>query len=152
MASWHGRDDRDVHVDAEAGVKVNLEVLDLRSLDIDDSPAWRPASPADVYLTVELEIGEVGVSGGHVFQLLVATSQGVSAHHQGKALEAYTSMRKRGKRFDIDALLVVDPYEWTCVHAALLQRVASCERSTWAESLDCLRAKFFWEYEGIEYR
>lgn len=131
---------------------MNLEVLDLRCLDIDDLPAWRPASPEDVYLTVELEIGEVGVSGGHVFQLLVATPQGVRAHHQGKALAAYMSMRKRGKTFDIDALLVVDPYEWTCAHAALLRRVVSCERSTWAESLDCLRTKFFWEYEGVEYR
>lgn len=131
---------------------MNLEVLDLRSLDVGDLPAWRPASPADVYLTVELEIGEVGVRGGHVFQLLVATPQGVSAHHHGNALAAYTSMRKRGKTFDIDALLVVDPYDWTCVHDALLQRVASCERSTWAESLDCLRRKFFWEYEGVEYR
>lgn len=131
---------------------IALEVLDLRSLDVDDLPAWRPASPADVYLTAELEIGEVGASGGHVFQLLVATPQGVRAHHQGKALQAYTSMRKRGTSFDIDALLVVDPYDWNSMHAALLQRVASCERSTWAESLDCLRAKFFWQYEGVEYR
>ncbi|KWS07162.1 hypothetical protein AZ78_4723 [Lysobacter capsici AZ78] len=92
------------------------------------------------------------MSGGQVFQLLVATPQGVRAHHQGKALQAYTSMSKRGTSFDIDALLVVDPYDWASVHAALLQRVASCERSTWAESLGCLRAKFFWQYEGVEYR
>lgn len=131
---------------------VNLEVIDLRSLDIDDLAAWRPAAPADVYLTVELEIGEVGVPGGHVFQLLVATPQGVRAHHQGRALEAFTSMRKRGKSFDIDALLVVDPYDWSGVQATLLQRVKSCERSTWAESIDCLRTKFFWECEGIEHR
>lgn len=131
---------------------VSLEIIDLRSLDIDDPAAWRPASPADVYLTVELEIGEAGVSGGHVFQLLVATPQGVRAHHHGRALEAFTSMRKRGKSFGIDALLVVDPYGWSGVQATLLQRVKSCERSIWAESLDCLRTKFFWQYEGIEYR
>lgn len=131
---------------------IDLDVLDLRSPDIDNLPEWRPASPADVYLTLELEIGEVGVTGGHVFQLLVATPQGVTAHHHGKALEAFASMRKRAKSFDIDALLVVDPYQWGCVHDTLLQRVRSCERSTWAGSLDGLRAKFFWEYEGVEYR
>ncbi|QWF15643.1 Imm8 family immunity protein [Lysobacter capsici] len=131
---------------------LNLEILDLSCLDIDDPSAWQPASPADVYLMVELEIGEAGVPGGHVFQLLVATPQGVRTHHQGRALQAFTSMRKRGTTFDIDALLVVDPYDWNWVHDTLRQRVKSCERSTWAESLDCLRTKFFWEYEGIEYR
>jgi len=131
---------------------VRLEVLDLRSLDINNLPAWRPASPADVYLTIELEIGEAGVPGAHVFQLLVATPEGVQAHHQDKALQAFTSMRQRGKTFDTDALVVVDPYDWNSVHDMLLKRVASCERSTWTESLGCLRTRFFWEYEGIEYR
>ena len=61
-------------------------------------------------------------------------------------------MRQRGKTFDIDALLVVDPHDWTCVQATLLQRMKSCDRSTWAESLDCPRAKFFWQYQGVEHR
>jgi hypothetical protein len=131
---------------------VHLEVLNLLSLDVSNLPAWRPASPADVYLTIELEIGEAGVPGTHVFQLLVATPEGVEAHHRGKALQSFTSMRKRGKTFDTDALVVVDRYDWDVVHDTLLKRVSSCERPTWAESLDCLRRKFFWEYEGIEYR
>lgn len=131
---------------------IHLEVIDLRSHDVDDLRAWRPASPEDVYLAFELEIGEAGVPGAHVFQLMVATPEGVRARHRGKALQAFTSMRKRGKTFDIDALMVIDPYDWPSLHEMLLQRVASCERSTWAESLDCLRTKFFWEYEGVEYR
>jgi hypothetical protein len=131
---------------------IRLEIVDLRSLDVDRLSAWRPDTPEDVYLTLELEIGEAGVSGAHVFQLLAATPEGVRAHHDGRALQAYTSMRRRAKGFDIDALLIVDPYDWDTLREALRQRVAACERSTWAESLDCLRTRFFWEYEGVERR
>lgn len=130
---------------------IHLEVTDLISHDVDDLRTWRPKSAEDVYLAFELEIGEVGVEGGHVFQLMVATPEGVAAHHHGKALEAFTSMSGRGKTFDIDALMVIDAYDWATLRDLLLKRVASCERATWDESLDCLRAKFFWEYEDIEY-
>jgi hypothetical protein len=131
-------------------MKLDLEVVDILSLDVDNLRGWRPASSEDVYLAVELEIGEAGVPGAHVFQLMVSTPEGVRAHHKGKALQAFTAMRKRGKTFDIDAMIVLDPYDWHSLHDMLLKRVTSCERSTWAESLDCLRTKFFWE--GIDYR
>lgn len=128
-----------------------LEVHSLLSLDVENLPAWRPDASEDVYMTVELEIGEAGASGAYVFQLMVATPEGLRAHHEGGALQAYTSMCGRGKTFDIDAMLVIDPYDWPSLHRMLLQRVASCERSTWVESLDRLRTKFFWEYEGTGY-
>ena len=129
-----------------------LEIVDLRSLDVDDPGSWRPAAPEDVYLVFELEIGEADVSGAHVFQLLVATPEGVAAHHRGRALQAYDSMSERRNGLGIDAMLVLDRYRWSSLRDLLSQRVASCERATWAESLDCLRAKFFWEYEGLERR
>lgn len=74
--------------------------------------------------SLELEIGEAGEAGVYVFQLMVATPENLRAHHKGEALQAYTSM---------------------------CGRVASCERSTWVESLNRLRAKFCWEYEGTGY-
>jgi hypothetical protein len=104
------------------GESALLEVQSLLSLDVHDRPTWRPDSPEDV-----------------------------RAHHEGEALRAYTSMCGRGKTFEIDAMLVIDPYDWPSLHDTLLQRVASCERSTWVESLDRLRTKFFWEYEGTGY-
>lgn len=133
------------------GESALLEVHSLLSLDVHDLPTWRPDSPEDVYLTVELEIGEAGATGAYVFQLMVATPEGVRAHHKGQTLQTYTSMCGRGKTFDIDAMLVIDPYDWPALHDVLLRRVASCERSTWVESLDRLRTRFFWEYEGTGY-
>lgn len=129
---------------------LRLEVIDLRSLDIGDPGSWHPAAPEEVYLVFELEIGEAGVSGAHVFQLLVATPEGIGAHHRGRALEAFNAISERRKGRDIDAMLVLEHYDWPSLREVLLARVASCERSTWAESLDCLRARFFWEYEGVE--
>lgn len=131
---------------------LRLDIVDLRSLDIDDPSSWRPAAPEAVYLMFELEVGEAGVSGAHVFQLLVATDEGLDAHHRGRARAAFDSMSERGDGLGIDALLVVDRYHWPSLREALSERVASCARATWAESLDCLRAKFFWEYEGLERR
>lgn len=128
---------------------LRLELIDLRSLDISDPGSWRPAAPEEVYLVFELEIGEAGVSGAHVFQLLVATPEGIGAHHRGRALEAFNAMSRRGTGRGIDAMLVIEHYDWPSLREALLERVASCERSSWAESLDCLRARFFWEYEGV---
>ena len=133
-------------------MNVRLEIVDLRSLDIDDPSSWRPAAPEQVYLVFELEIGEAGVSGAHVFQLLVATPEGLNAHHRGRARAAFDAMSGRRNGLAIDAMLVLDRYRWPSLRDLLSQRVASCERATWAESLDCLRAKFFWEYEGLERR
>jgi len=131
---------------------LRLETVDLRSLDLGDSGSWRPAAPEDVYLMFELEIGEAGVSGAHVFQLLIATPEGLGAHHRGRALQAFESMSERGGGLRIDAMLVLDRYDWPSLRESLRERVAGCQRATWAESLECLRTKFFWEYEGVRRR
>lgn len=68
----------------------------------------------------------------------------------GEARLDAKSERRNG--LGIDAMLVLDRYHWPSLRDSLSERVAGCERATWAESLDCLRAKFFWEYEGLERR
>ncbi|KLN56938.1 Imm8 family immunity protein [Variovorax paradoxus] len=131
---------------------MRLEIRSLQGVDIDDLRTWHPASPADVYEMLELEIGEAGVPGAHIFQLLLATPEGLGAHHKGEMLKFFSAMQERAKTFVTDALVVVDHYDWNEVRETLVRRVASCERSTWNESLECLRRKFFWEYEDIKYR
>jgi hypothetical protein len=133
-------------------MKIKLEIRNFLSWDVDDLSAWHPLSPPDVYIPVELEIGETGAPGGHLFQIVVATSEGVREHHRGEVLENFEMMQRRGEGSGKEALVIFEKYDWREIQIRLKAVVEGCEKESWAESLDCLRKKFFWQYEGIKYK
>jgi len=128
-----------------------------------DISEWKPLLLSDVYICVFLTIGEPGVRGAALFQLVVATPEGIQKCRPDTALdemlqsfkECYpgTPLPESMKTFDVGSswgpLLIVDGWNWEDVHSQLEHRVAACERETWDESLECLRKKFWWEYEGM---
>ena len=128
--------------------------LELKYFFTDHDPLgeWVPEKPSDVYFWVGMAIGEVGVEGTFWFDVIVATPEGVNMHHQGEVLDDFVRTQKRGYPLKTGqkALVVVDHYDWDSVYSVLREMVASCERETWEESLDCLREAFFWEYEDIK--
>jgi hypothetical protein len=83
-----------------------------------------------------LSIGLADDEKADQFQVVVATPQAL----QGRP------RRRHGK------LLVVQSYDWEKVRDTLEHWVRECDRLTWAETLNCLRARFAWEYEGMSTR
>jgi len=130
---------------------IKLEIRDYFSSDVDDLEGWHPATSSDVYFPLEIGIGEVGITGEHLFQAIIATPEGLIKHHTGKALEAFNILQRMGEESGKNALVIVDGYNWSKILSKLEKMVLECEKESWDESLDCLRKNFFWEYEGMIY-
>jgi len=112
---------------------VELELQDVFCFDIDDLATWRPEGNHIDY-SLELRIGAVGQVGAHDFHVRVVDEQTIAAE-PGRARQY--------------ALIVdVESYAYDSVIASLTAMIATCCESTWADSVDKLRAVFHWEYEG----
>jgi len=123
---------------------IKLEIRSFISGDVDDLSTWCPSLASDVYIHVEMEIGEVGALGAYLFSAIIATPEGLNNHHKGEALKSFKIIqRRRGG----GGLVIVNEYNWKEVRCKLEEIVSRCEKEGWDESLDCLRKKFFWEYE-----
>jgi len=120
---------------------MKLEIRDFSSADIDDVWNWNPSSHEDVFFQLEFEIGEVGQLGGNLFQLVIATPEGI---------------RKFSKEFGTNRvpnrnLLVIGDFDWKSLVRKLEEIIQSCERATWNESIICLQRFFQWEYEDCRF-
>lgn len=98
-----------------------------------DPTKWRPDNPKQVYIPLELSIGEIGKEGTDLFQLVVATPEAIQGRPE----------RRR------DKLLVVQTYDWQEVRATLEQWVTECEKPSWEATVNCLRRRFEWEFDGM---
>jgi len=56
---------------------MKLEIRNFSSMDIANLWDWEPSSLEEVCFHLELEIGEKGSKGGQLFQLVVATPEGL---------------------------------------------------------------------------
>ena len=129
---------------------MKLEIKDFSSGDIEEVWNCQKTSNESVYFHLEIEVGECGVSGGNVFQLIVATPEGVRAHHVGEASKSFLSLKATNKSFGKNTLLIIKDYRWEKLLERLNQIVKSCERDTWEQTIYELRKNFFWEYEGLQ--
>lgn len=111
-----------------------LEIRSLHSPDV-EVDAWEPADDREVHFLLELEIGEVGDERADLFQVVVASPEGLRAR---KAHGGVLSDR---------ATLVLSRFSWTTVHGALARIIKSCEADDWAEAVQRLQRYFAWEYE-----
>ena len=101
--------------------------------------SWVPDSAADVYLLVELEIGERGVDGADIFSLLIATPEALRA----RAADGTSVLLGRGS-------LVVAQFDWPDIWEKIQALVASCAAETWGETCWKLQRHFCWEYESFQ--
>lgn len=101
--------------------------------DRQDFETWRPGRLDDVYLGIELRIGANGDEQADIFQIVIATPQSIQGRPE----------RTRCK------LIVIEQYHWQTIKATLERWVGECDRSTWRETVECLRHRFDWEYDGM---
>jgi hypothetical protein len=113
---------------------VNLEIRKLTSPDVTPY-AWTPDSRDDVYFLVELEIGTKGAVGADIFQVMVATPEGLRKHARGGVLSERA------------CLLLSDFSSWRDLSAHLQAIVDRCSVGDVVQSTDRLQRYFQWEYE-----
>jgi|SRR5271167_3207913 len=116
---------------------MELELRDYSSGDVQDIWNWSPLSTKDVFFQLTIEIGESGKKGGHLFQLVVATPEG---------LREFTK-KHPGHEFPDRALLVFSEYTFDSLTKRIGKILSHCSRDTWDKSIGCLRRYFDWEYE-----
>lgn len=112
---------------------ITLKVYSWHSPDV-AIESWEPESLDAVRFLLEVEIGEDGAEGKDLFDLIVATPEG---------------LRRRASKLGIAerATLVVSEYSWAEVKSLVEEIVRRCESPTWAESVLKLQRYFRWEYE-----
>ena len=114
---------------------ITLEVLNYSSPDVSDLIKWDPESPNEILFCLEMEIGEKGKEGGHLFQVLVATPEAIRHF-----------CKKYDRTVDRNLLIILD-YSWTEIDMRIRRIVESCCRDNWNNSMLCLNRYFKWEYE-----
>jgi hypothetical protein len=112
---------------------MKLEITDYSSADIENVWAWVPESSEEVCFHLEIEVSEAGVRGGDLFELVVATPEGLRAH--SREYPTY--------EFPDRNLLVFSEYSWQALVGRLERIVANCTRDTWEQSVACLGQYFF---------
>ena len=113
--------------------KPKLEVKTWSSPDV-ELESWVPDAPNEVYFLLELEIGVVGEERRDIFQVVVATPEGLRARARANVIA------ERGT-------LVVSEYSWRDLRRSIQSIVERCESPTWSESALKLQRYFEWEYE-----
>ncbi|HVV50847.1 MAG TPA: Imm8 family immunity protein [Polyangia bacterium] len=112
---------------------IELVINTLSSPDI-EIDVCTPNASDDVFFLLELEIGAVGGESADLFQILVATPEGLRSRGQGDVISER-------------ALLVVSKFSWKLVHSTLSRIVNRCAKKNWIDSVSSLQRYFEWEYE-----
>jgi hypothetical protein len=116
---------------------MEIEIRDYSSADIDNISSWEPSSLDDVHFQLTLEICEKGKQGGNLFQLVVATPEGL--RKAADSIEGYEIPDRN--------LLICADYNWDAVLARINRIITKCTRETWTATMSCLQRYFQWEYE-----
>jgi hypothetical protein len=114
-------------------LSLRLETKRISSPDV-EVDIWEPESRDDVYVLLEVEIGVAGEDGADIFQLMIATPEGLRRHAGGEVIAER-------------ALVVVSDFSWAQVRKTLGAIVDRCAANDWSESVLRLQRYFSWEYE-----
>jgi hypothetical protein len=92
---------------------------------------WQPVNPRSVALSLCLHIGWEDNIGSDYFYLSVVTDD-LRPHFPRSKAKVY-----------------VHTFDWDSLLLSILKIIKKCERDTWDASVDELRKRFAWEYEGM---
>ena len=112
-----------------------IEIQSMVSSDVDEIWNWNAPDPKNVFFELTLTIGCKKALGGNNFSLLVAS------HNQ-----TFRQMTSDDKRF----LLRFDTYSFEALTERLNTIIQECQSADWQGSVDQLRTRFHWEYEGYK--
>ncbi len=115
---------------------MKLEIKDFYSPDIESIWQWEPTDLSEVCFLLEMNIGEVGADSSDVFQVLIATPEGLRVVDPND--DFVLSDR---------ACLIVREYSWKNILKKINQIVKVCSANDWVESTIRLQRYFQWEYE-----
>ncbi len=114
--------------------RCSLEIRGLCAPDV-ELEDWRAGQREEAWLDVEVEVGESGTAGATSFWTAVATPEAAAL---------------RGQRFERRGLILVaqlrDPRD---LHEGLQRVLDACAAENWDASLEQLRKRMHWEYEGM---
>lgn len=119
------------------GIKhtIRLEIRSIGSPDV-EFDSWKPSTNEEIFFLIEIEIGETGVEGADLFQVVVATPEALRA----RSITGKYTIRDR-------STIVVSNYDWKKIKNALEAIIRSCESESWETSTLNLQRYFVWEYE-----
>lgn len=124
-----------------------LQIEWIHSADVDDLRTWKPKKLEEVFICLEMEIGEAGTQGADVFQIVLTTPEALRANQ-----DVLPKMRRgRNTVFPGRDFLIVMEYNWAAIEAELTAMVKECESDTWEQAVEKLTRVFDWEYENHEY-
>ena len=112
------------------------EIKDYHSADVENVWLWKPNDADDVFFNLEITIGSKDSDSGDIFEVMVATPEGVK-RHAGKISTIISSK----------LIIVVDNYRWDSVFHYCEKLVADCYSETWEGVVYKLSRFFTWEYE-----
>ena len=114
---------------------MRLEIKSIHSPDV-NLYAWSPETWDEVYVLVELEIGEREDERCDLFQVVVATPEALRRRWAGERFV----LAERG-------VLVVADYDLRVLRRELERIVQDCAASSWPDAVALLQRYFLWEYE-----
>lgn len=117
--------------------KITLKIHDLYSPDI-DIYSWEPEKPEIVRFLLELEIGEGRDERRDLFQVVIATPEGLRFNATAMVIAER-------------ATIVISSYSWVNVKRVIESIVSRCEAPTWEEAVINLQRYFRWEYEDYKH-
>src|SRR5579871_3738684 len=112
---------------------MRTEIKGITCADIEHWETWQPDDPQEVFLALELSIGPIGSDASDLFQIVVATPQSLNGRPD----------RRKCKLF------VVQHYDGVEIRNTFDRWLKECERPDWEATVDCLRCRFDWEYDGM---
>jgi hypothetical protein len=93
---------------------------------------WHPIDPKNFRFVITVAVGMAEQKGENYFSLEIQS-------------KGYQDQRKA--RWQRKYCLEVKKYDWDHIKKLIVKRVERCNRGTWDASVECLRQKFYWEYE-----
>ena len=113
-------------------MKPQLKACDC--VDHDPIESWSPATPTEVDYWLCLHIGPEESEGADLFYVNILSESAAQALSE----EEFARTKK----------IVVEPYSWPAVIAALEQILRFVEGADWATIAEQLRTKFDWEFDN----
>jgi len=115
-----------------------LEIKFVHSPDTSGVPVekWNPNAYEEVYILVQLDIGQIGKEAADIFSCVIATP------------EALMKQMVDGKKVLSDrALIVVNGFDWPTIYKHLSEIVERCSDENQITEQWKLQRFFLWEYE-----